>query len=418
MMSRAGLALKLAMGRFTPYLNAGWSQEEQERVRAWLAGEELAGEGDRLEEEIRRWLGPEWFVMLWDSGTSAIRAALEAFQLEREAEVLIPTFICKRVAVAVLAAGGQPVLVDTDENFNISYVGVLQADGPRVRAIVLPHLSGCWARGTTQILEWAKHRGVWVIEDAAQAGGLTHGDGGQWAGTFSDVGVFSAGYGKPFFGPGGGWLVTKHPQVVQALKNRNRPPLPDLLMRRRILEFMKRYQISDARQGRNLLFSVLKARALGGFGQSTDHKRIVEDWPVYALSEVESYLAIRRLKEMSLMVTRQIENARRWKELLGALRLSSLRFLPEAENTHLKRLLYFQGSQALEEGRWLKNRLMHSGIQIEESYTPLHLRSPFHELRRTDMTMVEGRWRGAFSVPTRPNLGERDWSRIAQALHS
>ena len=38
-------------------------------------------------------------------------------------------------------------------------------------------------------------------------------DDGQFAGTRGDAGIFSSGGGKPLFGPGGGWVISRDPAL-------------------------------------------------------------------------------------------------------------------------------------------------------------------------------------------------------------
>ncbi len=96
--------------------------------------------------------------------------------------------------------------------------------------------------------------------------------------------------------------------------------------------------------------------------------------------------------------------------------LASIRFQPDDDNVYTKMLLYFSHGEGEAESEILRNALGEGGVETELSLTPLHKQAPYSRCRRASMDFTDYRWRGAFSVPMRPNLTDADWKRIHKAL--
>jgi len=407
---------RLVTGAFTPFLVPWWDEAEWQEVDRWLRRQGAAGARSALERRVEAMLGDGWRAWGLSSGRAAIQVALQAFRLPGDSEVLIPSFLCSSVAVAVIQAGLRPVLVDVDEQFNIRLESVLEADRAQVRAVVLPHLSGCWARDAEALVAWARGRGVLVVEDAAQAFGLRHGE--RLAGTFGDVGVFSSGPGKPIFGPGGGWLVTRSSAVAHHVSGLPLREQPGAEAVRHLRAFLGRFAKTGARRGQRLLRQVLVDRVLPrrrGSDLAGDTNAMT-GFAVAAMSDLDAVLADCQVAKLESSIERRRESSDRWRRLLDGPAFDGLRVLPPDGNIHTNLLVAFPRPQGEQQSRLLRRVLWAHGVETEPSYRPLHLRPPFDRLRRTAMPNTERQWRGAFGVPVRPNLQDVDWARIEQAL--
>jgi dTDP-4-amino-4,6-dideoxygalactose transaminase len=105
------------------------------------------------------------------SGTAAIELSLRAIGLKPGDEVITTAHTFIATAEAITNAGGSPVFADIDPaTFNVDPNQVEGLVTERTRAILPVHLYGQPAE-ITALMEIAQRRGLYLIEDAAQAVG-------------------------------------------------------------------------------------------------------------------------------------------------------------------------------------------------------------------------------------------------------
>jgi 8-amino-3,8-dideoxy-alpha-D-manno-octulosonate transaminase len=116
------------------------------------------------------------------------------------------------VVAAVVNLGAIPVLADIDETFGISPEDLKRRITSRTRGIIAVHMSGA-AINIEPITEVARERGLFLLEDCAQANGASV--GGRKAGTFGDMAVFSFQMNKNMTSGEGGAVVTRDLRLHQ-----------------------------------------------------------------------------------------------------------------------------------------------------------------------------------------------------------
>jgi dTDP-4-amino-4,6-dideoxygalactose transaminase len=392
---------RLATGSFTPYLRPSWDDEDRHLVERFLGGGDLASEVEALESECQRGDARAFVV---DSGRSAIRAALEARGLQPGDEVVLPSFSCYGVVAPVVACGLSPVLVDVDETFNITLDAVMAAASDRLRAVILPHLGGLVGRDARAIAEWAHARQLFVIEDAAQAFG--HPDVGR----LGDVVVYSTGVGKPLFGPGGGWLTTRDPELAGRLATQSRSAADRDMVLKRVQSFLGAFGDDLVRRGWTVIRDAVAARTRPSVADP--------DTPAVAPTRpggIEAALARRQVGRIDAFVATQRQWLTFWRNGLAAAGLRTAR-VPPPESTGLKVWASFDGPDASSEATRCKRALRAAGVEMESAYTPLHLRQPFTTARRGSLTTTERLWPHVFMLPSRPTLDAEDRARFERAL--
>ena len=128
------------------------------------------------------------------NGTDALQIAMMALDLKPGDEVIVPSFTYVATAEVIGLLQLKPVMVDVDpESFNITAESIRPAITSRTKAIVPVHLFGQSA-DMEPILDLAKEKGLYVIEDTAQAIGATYTfkDGTKMkAGTMGHIGCTS-----------------------------------------------------------------------------------------------------------------------------------------------------------------------------------------------------------------------------------
>ncbi len=166
--------------------------EAFERVlsRSWY----VEGEEDRsFENAFADYIGVRHCVGC-GNGLDALMLALKAFGIGAGDEAILPANTFIATALAVTYVGARPVLVDADaDTFNIDVSLIEEAITDRTKAIIPVHLYGqpC---DMDPVMEIAHRRGLYVIEDCAQAHGAKY--RGRKAGTFGDAAGFSFYPGK------------------------------------------------------------------------------------------------------------------------------------------------------------------------------------------------------------------------------
>ena len=157
------------------------------------------------------------YVIPCANGTDALQIALMALGLQPGDEVIVPAFTYVATAEVIGLLGLIPVMVDVDlDNFNMSTELLDLALSPKTRAVVPVHLFGQCAP-MEPVVTWARRRGLFVVEDVAQALGARY--KGQRAGTIGDVGCTSFFPSKNLgcFGDGGA-LITKDADLHRRIK--------------------------------------------------------------------------------------------------------------------------------------------------------------------------------------------------------
>ncbi len=161
-------------------------------------------------------------VITCANGTDALQIAFMALGLKPGDEVIVPSFTYVATAEVIGLLQLKPVMVDVDPlYFNITKANIEQAINSKTRAIVPVHLFGQCA-DMEPILNLAKEKGLYVIEDTAQAIGAvyTFSDGTQKkAGTMGDIGCTSFFPSKNLgcYGDGGA-IFTNNTMLAERIK--------------------------------------------------------------------------------------------------------------------------------------------------------------------------------------------------------
>src|SRR5438046_1684224 len=122
----------------------------------------------KFEEELARYMNVRETVGV-NSGTDALLLAFLALDLGPGDELITTSNTFFATAEAIWLAGATPVLVDSDpKTRNIDVTKVEAAITSKTRAIVPVHLYGLTAN-MPEIAKLAKTRGLFVVEDCAQA---------------------------------------------------------------------------------------------------------------------------------------------------------------------------------------------------------------------------------------------------------
>ncbi len=169
-----------------------------------------------FEEEFARYCDCQYAVGT-SSGTAALHLAMEAIEVGPGDEVITVANTYIATALGVTYTGATPVFVDIDpQTYNMTAELVEKKITPRTKAIIPVHLYG-HPVDMDPILELARARQLWVVEDASHAHGATY--KGRKIGSLSDIACFSLYPSKNMGAYGdGGIMTTNNGELLEKIK--------------------------------------------------------------------------------------------------------------------------------------------------------------------------------------------------------
>jgi dTDP-4-amino-4,6-dideoxygalactose transaminase len=179
------------------------------QTTSFIGGQEVAN----FEKAYSQWLGVDYTIAC-ANGTDSIEILLEAMNIGKGDEVIVPAMSWISTSEAVSRVGATPIFVDIHPlYYTIDTERIEEKITKNTKAIIPVHLYGqpC---GMTKIMSIAKAYNLKVLEDCAQAHGAEwH---GKKVGTIGDAGSFSFFPGKNLgaYGDAGG-MVTNNPEIAE-----------------------------------------------------------------------------------------------------------------------------------------------------------------------------------------------------------
>lgn len=152
-------------------------------------------------------------VLLTHSCTASLEIASLLCDIQRDDEVILPSFTFVSTANAFCLRGAKPVFIDIrPDTLNINETLIEEAITDRTKAIVPVHYAGVSCE-MDSIMEIARQYNLLVIEDAAQ--GVSSQYKGNYLGTIGDIGTFSFHETKNFISGEGGALVINNERFIE-----------------------------------------------------------------------------------------------------------------------------------------------------------------------------------------------------------
>ncbi|ANV98027.1 aminotransferase [Helicobacter enhydrae] len=197
--------------------NARFSQEFQEQFHHFLEkGWFILGENvSKFEEEFAQYVGTKYCVGV-ASGLDALILSLQALNLPKDSEVLVPSNTYIATILSILRNDLKPVLVEPNiHTYNIDPHKIKEKITSKTKAIVIVHLYGK-ACEMDPILSICRDYDLHLVEDCAQAHGARYKN--KQVGTFG-IGCFSF-YPTKNLGALGdaGGITTNDPQLAEKLR--------------------------------------------------------------------------------------------------------------------------------------------------------------------------------------------------------
>ena len=158
-----------------------------------------------FEKEFAQFAGTQHAVAV-ANGTVALDLALKALGVGAGDDVIVTSRTFLASASSIVTAGANPIFADVElDSQNISRRSIEAVITPNTKAIICVHLAG-WMCDMDPIMQLAEEKGIFVIEDCAQAHGAMY--KGKSAGSIGHIGAWSFCQDKIMTTGGEGGMVT------------------------------------------------------------------------------------------------------------------------------------------------------------------------------------------------------------------
>lgn len=192
-----------------------FTQEEADAVSKVLLSNKVnywtGQECREFEKEFATFAGTQYAVAL-ANGTVALDVALKALNIGAGDDVIVTSRTFLASASSIVTAGANPIFADVElDSQNISARTIEAVLTPNTKAIICVHLAG-WMCDMDPIMQLAAERGLYVIEDCAQAHGAEY--KGKPAGSIGHIGAWSFCQDKIMTTGGEGGMVTTNDEAL------------------------------------------------------------------------------------------------------------------------------------------------------------------------------------------------------------
>jgi perosamine synthetase len=187
--------------------------------QTWISGE--TEPINRLEAKLSEILGVKNTVTI-SNGTAALDLAIEALEIKKNDECIVPTFTIISTLSQLLRSGARVLLADSDPiswSIDANQLGDLLTKNTKI--IIPVHIYGL-AADIEKIRVLTVNTDTFILEDAAEALGVTV--KGKQCGSLGDASIFSFYANKVVTGGEGGAFCTDDKKLadrVRALRNLN-----------------------------------------------------------------------------------------------------------------------------------------------------------------------------------------------------
>ena len=164
-----------------------------------------------FEKEFAEFAQTKYAVAL-TNGTVALDVALKALDIGEGDDVIVTSRTFLASASSIVTAGANPIFADVElDSQNISRRTIEAVLTPNTKAIICVHLAG-WMCDMDPIMQLAEEKGLFVIEDCAQAHGAMY--KGHAAGSIGHISAWSFCQDKIMTTGGEGGMFTTNDEAL------------------------------------------------------------------------------------------------------------------------------------------------------------------------------------------------------------
>ena len=199
---------------FEPYIFSS----DKINVLKSLNKKELSGTSGiigKFENELADFCNRKYSAAV-SNGSVALDLALKALYLKKGDEVILPSFTIISCLSAVIRSGAKPIFCDVDSNsWNMKLEDVENVFTKNTKAVLMVHTYGLTAEAE-EIENFCKEKGIYLIEDAAEAHGQTYNN--RVCGSFGDISTMSFYANKHITSGEGGAVLSNSNDINEIIK--------------------------------------------------------------------------------------------------------------------------------------------------------------------------------------------------------
>jgi perosamine synthetase len=335
-----------------------------------------------FEERFKEYVGAEYAIG-FNSCTAALHLGLKVLGIGEGDEVAVPSLTFVSTIHAILYNRATPLFIDVDEEtLNISIDDLQRKITPRTKAILPVHYGGHPVE-LDPILEIAKEKGIYVVEDAAHACGAEY--KGRKIGSISDITCFSFHAVKNLTTGEGGMITTSSGELDERLR-----------------------RLRWVGINRDTW-----TRSLPGKRPSYAWQYDVEEIGYkYHLHDIAAAMGLVQLKKLDRMNQRRHQIFATYNEALKD--LEGVVIPIEKDHVKSSHHIYCLKVRNRDE---LISHLKENDIAPGVHYFPCHLHSCYKDMK-AELPVTERVWETLLSLPMYPGLKEDEVQRVIQGVRS
>jgi len=357
-----------------------------------------------LEDTIKGVLGPS-HVMVANLGRTALTIGLKALGLKKGSGVILPAIICPTVIRSVLRADCRPILVDVEQNLHISVRTLAACQTDQAGAVLVPHLYGLSAP-IKKIVKWTEVNGLYLIDDAAQAVGISLDE--KYLGTYGDFGILSFGPFKSLSTPRGGALISSNKEIIARGKKIDLPQENFHEAFRRIGGgYLKFHCRSCFLRTKNKLS--LRKKQAGNSLKTWDQSQSTDE--TFQISNLEAWLVQSVLGRISSIIDHRRKTAYGVWEMLN--QFDKFDFVGPNNAPYIKIPIRLPEKLKAEK---VVSCFRAMKIEAERIYRPLHLHNSYKAYAPRPLPLAEEIWKTVFLVPNPVTKDHFGINRLAAAF--
>jgi dTDP-4-amino-4,6-dideoxygalactose transaminase len=344
----------------------------------WTMGPEIQA----LEDNIAGFIGKKYGVS-YNSGTSALHAALLAYGIKNGDHVIVPSFTFIATANVVVLTGATPVFADIEkQSYALDPEDVKEKITNKTKAIIPVHYGGGPCKNIKALKEIAEDHHLVLIEDAAESlGAKIH---NRRVGTFGDAAMFSFCQNKVITAGEGGIVITDSKPIAEKLC---------------------------------LIRSHGRVESKEGYFATTQELDYIQAGYNYRMPSINAALVLAQFKKFNTIIRLRREKAAYFtKKLFG---VKGIRTPTESKGEYHVYQLYTIELPDKKTRDRLQQHLTTAGIMTKVYFEPIHLKTYYRKefnSKKNNLPVTEEMAEKVLTLPLYPTLTKKEMDYIISAV--